>query len=704
LVGTTVAKYRVLSQIGTGGMGDVYEAEADGVHVALKVLRLDDDKLAARFLREAKTMSLFRHPNIVELVEVGTLDDGRLFFAAELVRGITLRQLLDAGVIETKRALAIVRQILDALGHAHAMGVVHRDIKPENVMLADGGAPDGQSDLVKILDFGVAKLIGDTPTVLGEGTLTITGYGALGTPYYMSPEAVLGRPLDGRADIYSIGALLFELLAGKPPYSHEDVATLMRMHAAAPIPALRERAPDRELTQEIDLVINESLAKKPELRFKTAAEMMNAIDAAIGSLDPFFAEDRPTVTKKTDLFGELPLKEPARVEPSRVEPSASSPASFSPSSIPSASQPVQPDPGQSMRAHRPSRPNLPGVAPYVTPASGAPAVVPARASTDPAAGPGYAATANMGAPPQKVITHMGGPVMGVVVPANSPPMHQPPMFAPPMPQQQPQRPKGPSAASKIIALAKQHKKHVAIGGGVLVLLIIILVIATSGGDKKKSSETTAKPEAKTEKRTDLVRGAQELISAGHPSRAVELIERDDFGDDADVWLVLGHARVGANRRLDGVAAYERAIKLDKKLAADAQIKINVGRVLDSRDVAAGIVALELALRLDPPAQDLVKQVAQSGKLGDVRRRAFAIAEREKFSDGIDRVESLSLDLAQAANCEDRLAAVLKLRRVADPRAIPALKRAKTHRCVEREVAEAIAHLESQGAPPPPPNP
>src|SRR5438046_10702992 len=113
------------------------------------------------------------------------------------------------------------------------MGVVHRDIKPENVMLADG-------DIVKILDFGVAKLLGDTPAVLGEGTLTITGYGALGTPYYISPEAVLGRVVDARADLYSVGVLLFELLVGKPPYDHDDVAVLMRMHAAAPIPKLAD--------------------------------------------------------------------------------------------------------------------------------------------------------------------------------------------------------------------------------------------------------------------------------------------------------------------------------------------------------------------------------------------------------------------------------------------------------------------------------
>ena len=639
LVGTVVGgKYRVRSKIGTGSMGDVYEAVAGAQEVALKVLRVDDEKLAARFLREAKTMSLFQHPHIVELVEVGKLDDGRLFFAAELVRGGTLRDLIDGGPVEPRRALAITRQILDALGHAHAMGVVHRDIKPENVMLVDG-------TLVKILDFGVAKLIGDTPAVLGEGTLTITGYGALGTPYYISPEAVLGRPLDGRADIYSIGAMLFELLTGKPPYAHDDVAVLMRMHAAAPIP------PVPDATPEVALVVSEALAKKPELRFKSAAEMIDAIDAAIRSLD-----EPPRTKQSTDLFGALPLKAPASVDPS-----ASRPAAFSPTSIPSSSQPVQPEP-----VKRSSRANLPGVAPYVTPVAGTPVVHQAPQAV---------------APPPSTNS---GPVTGVVVPASG---HNS-LFAPPMPVQPP-RPKQPN---KLYVLAQKHRKFVFAGMGVFVLIIIIAIAAAKSGGGAK---TASKPADGPAKRPDLARGAQELIAAGHPSRAAELIEREEIGDDVDTLVVLGHARIGAGRRLDGLAAYERAIELDKKLAADTQIRTNVGRVLESRDAVAGMVALELAMRLEPPAKDLIKQLAGSGKVGDVRRRAMAIAEREKLTDGIDRVESWSLDLAQATNCEERLAAVLKLRRIADPRAIPALKRAKTHRCVEREVAEAIAYLESR---------
>ena len=268
-----------------------------------------------------------------------------------------------------------------------------------------------------------------------------------------------------------------------------------------------------------------------------------------------------------------------------------------------------------------------------------------------------------------------------------------PLFSPPMPM----APKLPQQPSKLLATIRRHKKWIAIGGGVLVLIIIIAVVAGGGkkGDAKGGTTTTSKSDKKPP--TDLAKQASDLIAQGHPSRAAELIEREDFSNDADTLVVLGHARIGSGRRLDGLAAYQQAMKLDKGVAADPQVRVNMTRVLDSRDAPAGVLALELAMQLDPPAKDVVKTTAETGKVAEVRRWAFSIAEREKFSDGIDRVASWSADLAQAASCEERLAAVLKLRRIADPRAIPALKRAKTYRCVEREVAEAIAYLESKGS-------
>src|SRR5678816_2672667 len=144
LVGMIAAsRYKVLARIGRGTTRDVYEAEhvSLGTKIALKVLHEQDaeSEAAARFLREGKTLGLFRHPNIVELIEVGRLDDGRLFLATELVRGISLREVMDRGILDQRRALLIVRQVVDALAAAHAVGVIHRDVKPENIMLAEPG-------------------------------------------------------------------------------------------------------------------------------------------------------------------------------------------------------------------------------------------------------------------------------------------------------------------------------------------------------------------------------------------------------------------------------------------------------------------------------------------------------------------------------------------------------------------------------------
>ncbi|MGE5183189.1 MAG: protein kinase domain-containing protein [Acidobacteriota bacterium] len=292
LTGTVVVeRYRVIAKIASGSRAEVYEAEhvGDGTAVAIKVLRPEhqDSELAARFLREGKTLGLFKHAHIVELLEVGRLEDGSCFLVTELVRGVSLRTAMGIGNIEPPRALAIVRQVADALGHAHAIGVFHRDVRPENIMLTR----DASGDHVKMLDFGVAKLVSDTAAVLGESKLTQTGITAFGDPRYLAPESVVGGTIDGRADLYSTGAVLYELLTGKPPFEDADPTALVRLHAYAAAPTLAQRSPERTFTPQLEFVVAESLAKSPDARFRSAAEMITAIDAAAHSLE---ATDVPT--------------------------------------------------------------------------------------------------------------------------------------------------------------------------------------------------------------------------------------------------------------------------------------------------------------------------------------------------------------------------------------------------------------------------
>jgi serine/threonine-protein kinase len=285
LIGTVSAGYRMIGRLGSGTMGHVYEAEdtSAGRHVALKVLHKHHQKeLAPRFLREGKTLALLSHPNIVQLVDMGQLDDGALFLATELVPGESLRELMDRGVVEQRRALRMVRQLLEALDAAHALGVVHRDIKPENVMLAAGE----RGDLVKVLDFGVAKLLADTVAGLGEANLTSVGFSIFGSALYIAPESVTGQPIDARIDIYSAGAMLYEMLTGRPLFDHEDPTVILRMHAFDPAPTLRAGAPSSTFTQQVEDLVAKALAKRPDDRFRSAADMIVALDEALASLAP----------------------------------------------------------------------------------------------------------------------------------------------------------------------------------------------------------------------------------------------------------------------------------------------------------------------------------------------------------------------------------------------------------------------------------
>jgi eukaryotic-like serine/threonine-protein kinase len=282
LVGTVTGGYRVLSQIGSGTMGHVYEAEDvnSGNHVALKVLRRSHQKdLAARFLREGKTLALLSHPNIVQLVDMGQLDDGTLFLATELVTGGSLREVMNGGVIEQRRALRMIRQLLDALDAAHAFGVVHRDIKPENVMVAG-------NDSIKVLDFGVAKLLSDTVAGLGEANLTTVGFSIFGSALYIAPESVTGEAVDARIDLYSTGAMLMEMIAGRPPFDDPDPAVLLRQQAFDPPPTLAQVAPTIRFCAELEALVAKALAKRPDDRFRSAADMIEAVDGALRALQP----------------------------------------------------------------------------------------------------------------------------------------------------------------------------------------------------------------------------------------------------------------------------------------------------------------------------------------------------------------------------------------------------------------------------------
>jgi serine/threonine-protein kinase len=252
-------------------MGVVYKGERVqlGRPVAIKFLHpwiASQAAFRSRFETEARAMSRLAHPHCVSVIDFGT--DGGPYLVMDYVTGRTLREVMDGGPLPADRALRIVRQLLAGLAHAHAQGIIHRDLKPENLIL---GVEAGLEDHLRILDFGLAKL--------RDGPAMTTGL-AVGTPSYMSPEQTgEGAAIDARTDLYAVGVLLFELLAGQKPFQSEKVGELILMHREAPPPALRTLAPSGKFSAEIEAVILKAMAKGPDARFQTAADFAAALDA-----------------------------------------------------------------------------------------------------------------------------------------------------------------------------------------------------------------------------------------------------------------------------------------------------------------------------------------------------------------------------------------------------------------------------------------
>ncbi|MCC7055316.1 MAG: protein kinase [Gemmatimonadaceae bacterium] len=268
MIGTEFGNYRVTSRLGEGGMGTVYRAVDTMLDrdVALKVLRPELARQAAlvdRFRAEAVALARLRHENIAALYGLDRQGD-ELVMVMEYVSGETLEARLHrAGAMAWDEARPVLRGVLAALGHAHARGVVHRDIKPANVMIdADG--------TVKVMDFGIARLI-------GENRQTRAGV-AVGTPSYMAPEQLRGEDVDGRTDLYAAGALLFELLTGRVAFQADsDYALMMQqLHEPPPAPSSVQRSVPRS----VDAVVARAMAKRPAQRYESASGFMAALDAA----------------------------------------------------------------------------------------------------------------------------------------------------------------------------------------------------------------------------------------------------------------------------------------------------------------------------------------------------------------------------------------------------------------------------------------
>lgn len=287
MLGQTVSHYRILKKLGEGGMGVVYEAEdlLLGRHVAIKFLTdtRREPQFRARFLREARAASALSHSHIAVIYDYGEVQEGDPFIVMELVDGQSLDDLLCAGEpLPIARAVEIAEQVAEALAEAHSHGVVHRDIKPSNIIIDEDGE-------VKVLDFGLAKQLKpetaptamlDSPTLLDARTASNV---IIGTPMYLSPEQALARPVDGRSDLFALGAVLYECLTGRPAFRGATVVEICAqvLHVDPPPPSqINPRIPP-----ELDEIILKVLAKQPAARQQTAEEFLADL-RAVRTLPP----------------------------------------------------------------------------------------------------------------------------------------------------------------------------------------------------------------------------------------------------------------------------------------------------------------------------------------------------------------------------------------------------------------------------------
>jgi serine/threonine protein kinase len=641
-------RYRILNVIGRGGMGTVYKAEHVAIRriVAVKLLHASlarVPEVSRRFEREAFAIGRIEHPNCVNVSDFGRLPDGSLYLVMEYLEGRALSdELTVKGRLSPARTLHILKHVLRGLGHAHANEIVHRDVKPENVILVEY---EGDPDFAKILDFGIAKLVGSAAQAGGSERLTQAGM-AFGTPIYMSPEQALGQQIDGRADLYAASVMAFEMITGVPPFLSDDKIEVMSMHASRPLPTMAEVAPGLEVPEIVERLLQRGLAKRAHDRFPDAAAYIAAIDAVLAEIAPTpgaFATPLPMPAGSPPIPADV-LLTPLPVTPPPYPSATTPPPGYFTSS---QSQPLPQS--QPLQAH-PSgaHPSQSGatMVPYSTTT---PLPYPVNTSTGPT------------------------PQPHIILEVSEPPTLRPRY-----------------TARKVAAVAV-----------IVVCLVVIIALMTRGREQASDVVATVVPDAGTipiDAQDDSVAGrAKRLLDRGLPEQAVALIEENAAGiaSDPQAQILLGHARAALRANDKALDAYKKALGLDASLKSDAKLQANLKAMLDDRSPLSVDAAAVMFQQLDmPEAAEWILTWASNGQRQAMRHRAVTVAESLGMGDRIDWVSSLILDLEQGDDCKTRRAIVPRLRALADARAIPALRKVRRSSCLRKDADEAIQYLES----------
>ncbi len=299
-------KYKILGELGRGGMGVVYRVEqlTLGRILAMKTLNTHEvsDVTWRRFQLEAKAAALLDHPNLISVHDCGLINNEVPFFVMDYIEGTTLAKLIkDKGALSIEETLTIFIQVCFGLAYAHAVGVIHRDLKPSNIMLVPPQA-DSSGLSVRVVDFGIAKLTAEE--IQPTQALTRTGE-IFGSPLYMSPEQCLGKPVDFRTDIYSLGCVIFECLTGLPPFMGSTALSTMMQHQSNEVPSLKEATLGKEFPPAIENIIRLMLEKNPDARYqdmKTIARDLSLLQQGISHHPQVVTETKAETTARVNKF------------------------------------------------------------------------------------------------------------------------------------------------------------------------------------------------------------------------------------------------------------------------------------------------------------------------------------------------------------------------------------------------------------------